>query len=186
MRQARFILLAPATLCAAFLITGSGQSASVQEKSDGISYFDVLELPARIDEPKLLKHKDKYSLSCAVANRSGEPFLGLRLILMIVTPEGRLRTRLNWSEEASLAAYSIKTFQFNLALKDKVQTNDRYFLAVDEVIGSETIWRAVDAEKALRAYSRGQNDVVPKVKTVANKDDREKAPRVIPPKPRRQ
>lgn len=178
------MLMAPATLCAAFLVTGSAQS--VQEKSEAISYFDVLDLPARIDEPKLSRTRDRYLLSCAVANRSGEPFLGLRLILMIVTPEGKLRTRLNWSEESELAAYSIKTFQFNLALKDRVQAGDRYFLAVDEVIGPETIWRAVDAEKALRAYSRGQHDVVPKVKTVANKDDRETGPRVIPLKLRRQ
>jgi hypothetical protein len=39
------------------------------------------------------------------------------------------------------------------------------------VIGRETIWRAAGAEKALRAYSRGQHDVVPTVRTFANKYD---------------
>ncbi|HSQ25238.1 MAG TPA: hypothetical protein VLN44_12525 [Pyrinomonadaceae bacterium] len=179
MRKARFILMAPATLCAAFLGILSAQSERIQEESEIVSFFDVLDLPARIDEPKLSKGKDSYLLNCAIANRSGEPLLGLRLILMIVAPDGKLRTRLAWSEESEVAAYSIKTFQFNLHLKDSVPASDRYFLAVDEVIGRETIWRAVDAEKALRAYSRGQHDVVPKVKAVANKDDRDRRPLVI-------
>jgi hypothetical protein len=93
-------------------------------------------------------------LNCAIANRSGEQLLGLRLILITVDSAGKLRTRVTWSEESELADYSIKTFQFSLSLKDKARTGDRYFLAIDEVIGSETIWRAVDSEKALRAYAR--------------------------------
>jgi hypothetical protein len=157
----------------------------VGDTSSGVVFFDVLDLPARIDEPQLFKGKDSYSLNCAVANRSGEPLLGLRLILMTVDSTGKLRTRVTWSEETELAAYSIKTFRFSLHLNEKAQTGDRYFLAIDEVIGTETIWRAIDAEKALRAYSRGQHDIVPKVKTVANKDDREKGPRVIPLKMRK-
>ena len=96
---------------------------------------------------------------------------------MTVDSAGKLRTRVTWSEESEVAAYSIKTFQFSLHLKDRAQKGDRYFLAIDEVIGSETLWRAVDSEKALRAYSRGQHDVVPKVRAVANKDDRERGPR---------
>jgi len=39
------------------------------------------------------------------------------------------------------------------------------------VIGHETIWRAVGAEKALRAYSRGQSDAMPEVRILANKFD---------------
>ena len=177
--------MAPATLCAALLVTLNAQSETTQEKPDPVSFFDVLDLPARVDEPKLFKGQDSHSLHCAVANRSGEPLLGLRLILMTVDSAGKLRTRATWSEETELAAYSIKTFQFKLHLKEKAQTGDRVFLAIDEVIGSETIWRAVDAEKALRAYSRGQHDIVPKVKAVANKDDREKGPLIIPLKLRK-
>ena len=172
--------MAPATLCAAFLVICSAQSQTVQEKADPVSFFDVLDLPARIDEPKLSRGKDKYLLNCAVANRSGEPLLGLRLILITVDSAGKLRTPVTWSEESELADYSIKTFQFNLHLKDKARTGDRYFLAIDEVIGSETIWRAVDSEKALRAYARGQNDVVPTVRMVANKYDGNRQPLVIP------
>jgi hypothetical protein len=175
------MLMVPATLCAAFLAICSVQGQTVREKPDSVSFLDVLDLPARIDEPKLFKGTDSYSLNCAVANRSGEQLLGLRLILITVDLAGKLRTRVTWSEESELADYSIKTFQFSLHLKDKAQKGDRYFLAVDEVIGTETIWRAVDADKALRAYARGQHDVVPKVKVVANKEDGNRQVPVIPP-----
>ena len=158
--------------------TNISRPAHTDEQTLAVTFYDILDLPARIDEPKLSRANDKYSLNCAIANRSAEPILGMRLILMTVDSGGKLRTRTTWSEESELAAYSIKTFQFNLHLKEKAQTGDRYFLAIDEVIGSETIWRAVDSEKALRAYSRGQHHIVPKVRAVANKDDREK-PRVI-------
>lgn len=182
MNKARFLILvlpvAIWTLCA----NCAANAATLQQVGDassGVVFFDVLDLPARIDEPKLFKGRVSYLLNCAVANRSGERLLGLRLILMTVDSAAKLRTRVAWSEESELAAYSIKTFQFNLHLKEKAQTGDRYFLAIDEVIGSETIWRAVDVEKALRAYSRGQHDIVTKVKAVANKDDRDR-PRAIP------
>src|SRR5258707_789486 len=124
MRKVQFMLMAPATLCAAFLVNWSAQSETIQETPDLVSFFDVLDLPARIDEPKLFKAKDGYSLNCAVANRSGESFFGLRLIFMIVDDDGKLRTRVTLSEETELAAYSIKTFQFNVRLKEKVREHD--------------------------------------------------------------
>jgi hypothetical protein len=172
MRNVRFILMTCATLCAGFALTRTTHAQPAQENAAAVSFFDVLDLPVRIDEPKLLNVEDKYRLKCAVANRSGEQLLGLRLILMVVDDGGKLRTRLNWSEESELAGYSIKTFEFRLRLKEKAQETDRLFLAIDEVIGRESIWRAVDAEKALRAYVRGQHDIVPRVRVVANKDDR--------------
>ena len=185
MRKGRFKLVAPVTLCAALLVAGSAQGETVREKPDSVSFLDVLDLPARIDEPKLFRGKDKYLLNCAVANRSGEPLLGVRLVLMMVDSAGKLRARVTWSEESEVAAYSIKTFQFSFHFKDKVQAGDQYFLAIDEVIGSETIWRAVDSEKALRAYARGQHDVVPKVRMIANKEDGNRQPMVIPLKMRK-
>lgn len=174
--------MAPATLCAAFfLLTLSVQGRTVQENSTTIFYFDVLELPARIDEPKLVRLGNVYSLKCAIANRSDESLLGVRMILIIVGRDGKLRTRVTWSEESAVASSSISLFEFAVPMKQKMQTSDKLFLAIDEVIGRETIWHAADAEKALRAYSRGQHDIVPKVKSVANKDDRDNRPlRAIP------
>ncbi len=56
-------------------------------------------------------------------------------------------------------------------MKGELRITDEIYLGIDEVIGHETIWRAVGAEKALRAYSRGQPDAMPEVRTVANKFD---------------
>ena len=152
-----------------------------KDPSTAVVFFDVLELPARIDEPRLSKAEKEFVLSCAVANRSGEQLLGVRLILLVIDPAGKLRSRLTWAERAEVAMYSIKTFAFHPELKVELRRTDQLFLGVDEVIGRETIWRATGAEKALRAYSRGQHDVVPTVRAFANKYDPRPGMHVIPP-----
>jgi hypothetical protein len=75
--------------------------------------------------------------------------------------------------------YSIKTFTFHPEMKGELRSTDQLFLGVEEVFGRDTIWRAAGAEKALRAYSRGQHDVVPAVRTFANKYDRQPGVQVI-------
>ncbi len=145
---------------------------SPEDRSTAVVFFDVLDLPARIDEPRLSKRDKEFALDCAVANRSGEQLLGIRLILLVIDPAGKLRSRITWNEPAELAMYSIKTFAFHPPITGEIRKSDQLFLVIDEVIGRETIWRADEAEKALRAYSRGQHDVVPTVRTLANKYDR--------------
>lgn len=151
-----------------------------------VTFYDVLELPARIDEPKLEKNGTDYSLTCAVANRSSEPLIGLRFALLLVDANDNRRiTRMTWDEAAAVPAYSIKTFKFHPSLKDELRTGN-LFLAVDEVIGRETIWRTVDADKLLRAYAGGDHSLTPKVQKLQNKFDNTQ-PRVIftsLPKPR--
>ncbi len=134
-------------------------------------FLDVSDLPARIDGPKLRQSDKDFVLNCAVANRSGEQLLGIRLILLVIDPEGKLRSRITWIERAELAMYSIRTFVFHPSITVEMRKSDQLFLVIDEAIGRETIWRATDAEKALRAYSRGQHDVMPAVRTFANKFD---------------
>src|SRR5207253_8800578 len=107
-----------------------------------------------------------------VANRSSEQLLGLRLILLVVEHCGKLRSRIAWTEESELPSYSIKPFAFHPIIKGQLRSTDQFYLGIDEVIGLEMIWHAVGAEKALRAYSRGQHDVTPEVRAVANKFDR--------------
>jgi hypothetical protein len=142
-----------------------------QSPASAVVFFDVSDLPARIDEPRLSKSDREFVLDCVVANRSGEQLLGIRLILLVIDPAGKLRSRMAWTERSELAMYSIKTFAFHPPITGEPRKSDQLFLAIDEVIGRETIWRAAGAEKALRAYSRGQHDVVPTVRTFANKYD---------------
>jgi hypothetical protein len=143
-----------------------------------ITFFDVLDLPVRIDEPELEKNASDYSLTCAIANRSGESLIGLRFALLLIDPaNNRQVTRLTWDEVSAIPAFSIKTFTFHPQLKEELKAGN-LFLAVDEVIGRETIWRTVDAEKVLRAYARGDHSLNPKVQKLQNKFDKE-APRAI-------
>jgi hypothetical protein len=150
-----------------------------QDRATTVVFFDVSELPARIDEPKLRKSDKGMVMDCAIANRSDEQLLGMRLILMVVDPAGKLRNRITWTERTELARYSIKTFAFHPAIPGELRSADQLYLGIDEVIGYETIWRAAGAEKALRAYSRGQHDVVPAVRTFANKYDPRPGMKVI-------
>ncbi|MFN2577996.1 MAG: hypothetical protein ABR607_09945 [Pyrinomonadaceae bacterium] len=150
---------------------GTARAVSFQEKTPAV-FFDVLDLPARIDAPTVGRKANGYVLSCALANRSGEQLVGLRLTLLIVESAGRVRTiRTTWNEAAEVPAYSIKTFEFHPIIKDEMSKNATLFLGIDDVIGRETIWRTVDADKLLRAYARGQHDLVPKVQSFANKFD---------------
>ncbi len=150
-----------------------------------VAFYDVLDLPARLDEPQLVKTGSGYGLRCAVANRSGESLMGLRLTLMLVDSanNGRL-TRLTWNEATALSAYSIKKFEFNPPIKSDPK-DAKLFLAVDEVIGGETIWRTIDSDKLLRAYAHGQHGLIPKIQKLQNKYDKEAPPRIstLPPKP---
>jgi hypothetical protein len=150
------------------------------DNSTAVVFFDVSDLPARIDEPKLLKTDGKFVLKCAVANRSSEQLLGLRLILLVVEPSGKLQNRITWSERTELARYSIKTFALHPVITGELRSTNQLFLGIDEVIGHETIWRATDAEKALKAYSRGQHDVMPAVRTFANKYDPRPGMLIVP------
>ena len=145
-----------------------------------VSFFDVTDLPARIDEPKLEKTSSDQVLKCALANRSGEQLVGVRLTLMFVEAaiNGRI-TRTTWNEAAEVAPYSIKTFEFHPPLKNQANTPS-IFLGIEEVIGHDTIWRIVESDKLLRAYARGQNGLIPRVQVLMNKFDRTPPPQLVP------
>jgi hypothetical protein len=169
---------------------GSPAVASVRDgrpsNATSVVFFDVSDLPARIDEPRLSRQDNDLVLDCAVANRSSEQLLGIHLVLLIIDPAGKLRSRTTWTERAELTMYSIKTFAFHPPLNADIRKTDQPFLVIDEVIGRETIWRAAGAEKALRGYTRGQHDVMPVVRTFANKYDSPPGMAVMPPIQRKQ
>jgi hypothetical protein len=175
MNRAPFIVLPACLLIGLVASLKSPALAASQELPEEqpitVFFTDVLNLPARIDEPKLQMMDGRPVLSCAVVNRSSEQLLGLRLIMLVVEPSGKLRNRLAWNEVSALPSYSIKSFEFHPTIKGELRRTDRLFLAIDEVIGRETIWRVQEAEKALRAYARGLPGTDPKVRTVANKFD---------------
>ena len=155
------------------------RAQDTKETRRTVAFFDVLDLPARIDEPKLWKQTNQYALSCAVANRSGEQLVGLRLTLMVVE-SGKVRSRITWNEAVAVRAYSIKSFEFNPVIQGEIGKASTLFLVIEEAVGHDTIWRTVDADKLLRAYARGQHDSIPKVQTLVNTVDERAAPRIVP------
>jgi hypothetical protein len=168
------ILLAVLQACLAIGLTGSFSftaKASSQDQPNAVTFFDVADLPARIDAPKLSQSDKDFVLDCAIANRSNEELLGIHLILLVIDPAGKLRGRVTWTERTELAMYSIKTFSFHPEMTGDLRNTDQIFLGIEEVFGRETIWHAAAAEKALRAYSRGQHDVLPTVRKFTNNFD---------------
>jgi hypothetical protein len=150
-----------------------------------VHFLDVLEIPARIDGLRLEANGGDLRLSGAFVNRSGEQLLGLRLMLLVFDSSGKLRSRITWSERCTLAGYSIDREGLRPAGLENLKSGDRLVLGLDEVIGRETIWRAAGLEKALKAYARGQHDVIPVVRTIPNKFDSRspQLPVFPPPKP---
>ncbi|MGQ0760567.1 MAG: hypothetical protein ACT4OT_00915 [Acidobacteriota bacterium] len=155
----------------ALLIVGSMVAFGQERAPQRVAFFDVPDLPARIDDPKLGTKNDHYTLNCTVVNRSSEVLRGFGLTLLVVEPTGKLRVRIEWSEGFELDAYSIKSFTFHPTLKYELHATDRLFLAIEEATGGETIWRLVDGVKSLRAYSRGQHDLIPTVRVMTNAVD---------------
>ena len=179
MKKATVALMISSFWIAASMTAPAGARAQTPpEFSRPVLFFEVLDLPARIDEPKLEKKTNQYVLSCALANRSGEQLVGLRLTLLVVESNGKVRTRISWNEAATVPAYPIKTFELTPIIRDEPGKSATLFLGIDEVIGRETIWRTVDSDKLLRSYARRQHDLIPKVQSLANKVD---PPRVAAP-----
>ena len=174
------IMLVVLQACLAMWLTSSTANAASLDQPKAVTFFDVSELPARIDAPKISQSDKELVLDCAVANRSNEDLLGLRLVLLVIDPAGKLRGRVTWTEVTELTIFSIKTFAFHPEISGDLRSTDKLFLGIDEVIGRETIWRAVGSERALRAYSRGQHDVVPGVRTFANKYDTPPGMKIMP------
>ncbi len=178
-------IFAPASiavlLAAACAVAAQDSSDLAGAPAKAIVFFDVAELPVRINEPSLTKSDKDFVLECAVANRSGEQLVGVRLILLAIDPAGKLRNRVTWNERAEIPMYSIKTFTFHPNLTKDLRPTDRLFLGIDEAIGRETIWLAAEAEKALRAYSLGDHEVVPAVRSFANKYDSRPGMLMLPP-----
>jgi len=152
-------------------LTARDRLQSPERSAIDLFFFDVAELPVRIDEPKLEADGKRINITCAVANRQSEELLGFRFLLLVFDASGKLRTRVSWTERSVLSGFSIKRTRLQPTGIGNLRAGDRLMLGIDEVIGRETIWHATGEEKALRAYVRGNHDVVPEVQTAPNKYD---------------
>ena len=100
-------------------------------------------------------------------------------MLVVFNSSGKLRSRISWTERSLVAGYSIDKEVLQPGGLEHLNAGDRLVLGIDEVIGRETIWRAIGLEKALKAYARGDHDVLPAVRSTPNKYDSRPSTRII-------
>lgn len=148
-----------------------------------VDFFDLPDMPLRIDDATLSKIDGGYVLKCSAVNRSDEQLFGLGLVMLIFDSSGQPRGGVGLMQRAPLASYASKEFSFELPLKLKVKADDHVALIVEQVIGRETIWRVLKAEDALKAYLTTGQYVIPEVKQVSNQFDGVRLPLDMPGKP---
>lgn len=163
---------------------GTAQATLGQAKRQQIfiDFFDVAEVPLRIDDATFSKTESGHVLKCSAVNRSAEQVFGFGFVLLVVGSSGQPRATVGWIERAQLADYGSKDFSIELPLRLKIRADDRVVLIVEQVFGRETIWKVFKAEDALTAYAAGEQYVIPEVKSISNQFDGIGAP-AAPPSP---
>lgn len=171
-------------LFAAFFLPAllSGNVARSQDVADPdhlpVDVMPVLELPAHVTNPMLLKSEKGYLLKCQISNNSDTRILGFTYQLLVLDSASKLRMMAGRTAALKLAGYATKDLTLRLPGKFKIKSGDRVVLAVEQVIGRELVWEVLNSRAALEAYGRGDY-LAPEVKEVLNQVDSKPAPRVI-------
>ncbi len=147
----------------------SGKDTRAQKSS--VDFFDVADMPLSISEATLSRTADGHVLKYSATNRSDEKLTGFHLIFLIVNTSGKLTNRSGWMERAVLESYSSRELSFPLPVKLRVRRGDRIVLAVEEVVGRESIWKVLNAKEAFTAYATNEQYVIPRVQRVVNQVD---------------
>ncbi len=145
------------------------QGAEARQPS--LDFYDVQEMPLTISDVTLDHAGGGRVLKCTAANRSPERLLGARFIILMVDRFGKLRRRVGWTERIALEGYSTKSFSLRLPTKLRAAAEGRTVLAVEQVIGRESIWMVVNAKEAFAAYASDSVFVVPDVRRISNQGD---------------
>jgi hypothetical protein len=145
------------------------QEAGAQQSS--VDFYDVQEIPLTVSDATMGYEEGGLVLKGSAANRSPERIMGARFIILVVARSGKLRSRAGWTERMALEGYSAKEFSLRLPVKLKAAPGDRTILAVEQVIGRESIWKVVNAKEAFASYATNSDFVAPDVRRVSNQGD---------------
>ena len=160
----------------------SNDVASSQDVADPdhfpVDVMQVLELPAHITNPMLLKSDRGYLLKCQLSNNSDDRILGFTYQLLVLNSNSKLRMMASRTAAIKLAGYATQDLTLRLPGKLKIKSGDRVVLAVEQLIGRELVWEVLNSRAALEAYGRGDY-LAPEVKQVLNQVDSKPIPRVI-------
>ena len=136
-----------------------------------VDFYDVPEMPLAITSAELRKAGDADAVEFSATNRSGERLAGLRLILLVVSPAGKVRGRTSWVERIGLGIGSTSEHSSKVPARIRMKAGDRVVLAVEQVIGEESIWKVINAKDAFTAYAMHAPPVPPDVRRVSNNVD---------------
>jgi hypothetical protein len=143
-----------------------------------VDVMQVLELPAHVTNPILLRSENGYRLKCQISNNSDDRILGFTYQLLVLDSTNKLRMLANRTAALKLAGYASKDLTLRQPRKLKINNGDRVVLAVEQVITRYAIWVVLNSREALEAYGKGDY-LAPEVKQVLNQVDTKPAPRVL-------
>jgi len=143
-----------------------------------VDVMQVLELPAHITNPILLRSEKGYLLNCQISNNSDGRILGFTYQLLVLDSAGRLRMMASRTATIKLDGYATRDLSLRPPAKLKIKSGDRVVLAVEQLIGRELVWEVLNSRAALEAYGRGDY-LAPEVKQILNQVDSRPEPRAI-------
>jgi hypothetical protein len=143
-----------------------------------VDVMQVLELPAHVTSPTLLRSDKGYLLKCQISNNSNDPILGFTYQLLVLDSANKFRVMVSRTAALKLTGYATKDLTLRQPAKLKIKSGDRVVLAIEQVITRELVWAVLNSREALVAYGRGDY-LAPEVKQVLNQVDTKPGSRVI-------
>jgi hypothetical protein len=177
---ARKLLLLPAAFfLPAWLSVGVARPQNVADPDHlPVDVMQVLELPAHVSNPFLLRSEKGYQLKCQISNNSDGRILGFTYQLLVLDSVNKLRVMVGRTAAAKLEGYETKDLTLRLPGRFTIKRRDRVLLAVEQLIGRELVWEVLNSREALEAYGRGDY-LAPEVKQVLNQVDSKPRPTMI-------
>ncbi len=143
-----------------------------------VDVMQVLELPAHVTNPILVRSEKGYLLKCQISNNSEDRILGFTYQLLVLDSFNKLRMMASRTVAVKLESYATKDLTLRLPRKLTIKSGDRVLLAVEQLIGRELVWEVLNSREALEAHGKGDY-LAPEVKQVLNQVDSKPGPRVI-------
>jgi hypothetical protein len=173
------LLILLAAFLPALLVVNVAKSQDVADPDQlPVDVMQVLELPAHVSNPILLRSEKSYLLKCQISNNSNDRILGFTYQLLVLDSANKLRTIVRRTATLKVPAYTTRDLTLRLPGKLEVKSGDRAVIAVEELIGRELVWEVLNSSELLEAYGRGDY-LAPEVKQVLNLVDSNPRPRVI-------
>ncbi len=110
-----------------------------------VDVMQVLELPAHVTNPILLRSEKGYLLKCQISNSSDDRILGFTYQLLVLDSASKLRMMASRTAALKLAGYATKDLTLRLPGKLKIKSGDRVVLAVEQLIGRELVWEVLNS-----------------------------------------